>query len=305
MKPFSHTLLVKRPPLPSEILYEDSKERTEELFMAHEVSTTGLSWYVDHIKDTPLLTAQEERDLARRVREDSDYAARQHMISANLRLVVRIAKRYYTPGMTLADLVAEGNLGLMRAVEEFNPDAGVRFSTYAAWWIKQAIQRALVNTGQTVRIPDYLAKLILKWRRAEKELEDRLLRPPTLEEMSARLRISIRKANIIQQGLAAASAPNQSSDGSQMLAETLGDSEDSLPEAALLKASDSPRVRSLLSRLAPRQRRILELRFGLLGAGGDQPTYKEIGKQIGLTRERVRQLEKQALRELRVLAESA
>jgi RNA polymerase primary sigma factor len=274
--------------------------------MAREAGTTGLSWYVDHIKDTPLLTAEEEKALARRVREESDFEARQKMISANLRLVVRVAKRYYTPGMTLSDLVAEGNLGLMRAVEEFNPDAGVRFSTYAAWWIRQAIQRALVNTGQTVRIPDYLAKLIAKWRRAEKDLEGRLSRAPTLEEMAHALRISLRKAGIVRQGLAAASAPSQSgADGSQLLAETLADPEASLPEAALLKAGDTPYVRSMLERLRPRERRILELRFGFDGSEGPQPTYKEIGRTIGLTRERVRQLEKQALRELRTLVESA
>lgn len=274
--------------------------------MAHEAGSTGLSWYVDHIKDTPLLTAQEERDLARRVREESDFAARQQMISANLRLVVRIAKRYYNPGMTLSDLVAEGNLGLLRAVEEFNPDAGVRFSTYAAWWIKQAIQRSLMVSAGTVRIPDYLAKLVTKWRRAEKELEGRLARPPTLEEMAARLKISLRKAGIIRQGLAAATAPNQSgADGSQLLAETLADPQEFLPEAGLMKACDSPQVQSLLGRLPSRQRKILELRFGLDGRDGPQPTYKEIGRKIGLTRERVRQLEKQALRELRTVAESA
>jgi RNA polymerase primary sigma factor len=274
--------------------------------MEREAASTSLSWYVDHIKDTPLLTAEEEKALARRVREESDFEARQRMISANLRLVVRVAKRYYTPGMTLSDLVAEGNLGLMRAVEEFDPDAGVRFSTYAAWWIKQAIRRSLTATAQTVRIPDYLAKLITKWRRAEKDLESRLLRPPTLEEMASRMAISLRKAGIIRQGLAAATASNQSgADDSHLLAQTLADPEVFLPEAALLKACDTPQVRRLLGRLAPRERKILELRFGLDGQDAPQPTYKEIGRQVGLTRERVRQLEKQALRELRALAESA
>ena len=272
--------------------------------MAREAGGTALSWYVDHIKATPLLCAQEEKELARRVREESDPEARQKMISANLRLVVKIAKRYHTAGMTLGDLVAEGNLGLVRAVEEFDPDAGVRFSTYAAWWIKQAIKRALMNTGQTVRIPDYLAKLIGKWRRVEKELESAGGRPPTLEEMAARLRISLRKARIVQMGLAAATAPNQTgADSSQLLAETLADSEDALPEAGLLKASDTPFVRNMLQRLGPRERRIVELRFGLCdGVEGRQPTYKEIGQRIGLTRERVRQLEKKALRELRQIA---
>jgi RNA polymerase primary sigma factor len=274
--------------------------------MAREVGTTGLSWYVDHIKSTPLLTAEEEKDLSRRLRKRGDFAARQQMIAANLRLVVKIAKRYYNAGMTLGDLVAEGNLGLMRAVEEFDPTAGVRFSTYAAWWIKQAIKRSLINSGQTVRIPDYLAKLITKWRRAEKELEGASGRPPTLDEMAKKLHISLRKARIVQMGLAAVNAPNQTgTDSSQVLAQTLSDSEDSRPEAALLKASDAPYVRSMLKRLEPRERKILELRFGLGGPDAPQPTYKEIGTKIGLTRERVRQLERKALRELREIAESA
>ena len=125
-----------------------------------------LGWYLEHIKSTPLLTAEQERQLSRRVREHSDPVAREMMIQANLLLVVKIAKEYSAQGMTLGDLVAEGNLGLMRAVEEFDPDAGVRFSTYAAWWIKQAIKRALINTAQPIHIPAYLAKLINHWRKA-------------------------------------------------------------------------------------------------------------------------------------------
>jgi RNA polymerase primary sigma factor len=272
--------------------------------MAREAGTTALSWYVDHIKGTPLLSAQQERDLSRRVREESDPEAREQMIAANLRLVVKIAKRYYTAGMTLGDLVAEGNLGLMRAVEEFNPDAGVRFSTYAAWWIKQAIKRALACSGQTVRIPDYLAKLIGKWRRAERELQALGDGPPTLEEMAAKLHITLRKAKIVQMGLAAANAPNQTGDDtSQILAHTLASSTDAFPEAELLKAGDTPYVRSMLARLDARERRILELRFGLDGQGAVQPTYRQIGQQVGLTRERVRQIEKKALGELRAIAE--
>ena len=272
--------------------------------MAREDGSSALSWYVDRIKSTPLLTAAEEKQLARRVREDSDPAARERMIAANLRLVIKIAKRYYNPGMTLSDLVAEGNIGLMRAVDEFDPDAGVRFSTYAAWWIKQAIKRSLVQAGQAVRVPAYLAKLITKWRRGQKELESALCRTPTVEEMARKLHMSLRKAEIVRMGLAAVNAPNQSpSEDSQALAQMVCDSEESLPDHDLLKAADTPRVRSMLGKLEPRERRILELRFGLDGRDAPQPTYKEIGQQISLTRERVRQLEKQALRHLREIAE--
>ena len=264
----------------------------------------GLGWYLDRIKSTPLLSAQEEKQLARRVREHSDAIARERMVQANLRLVVKIAKEYSNPGMTLSDLVAEGNLGLMRAVEEFDPDAGVRFSTYAAWWVKQAIKRAMINAGQPIHIPAYLAKLITKWRKAAVEMEGELGRPATTEEMSKRLKIGAKKAEIIRQGLQAVNAPSQmDSDDTQSVSEMLPDNSGSLPEQELLDASNAPIVNSLLARLEPRERKILELRFGLDGYEGPPRTFKEIGQIVGLTRERVRQLEKKALGELKVLAD--
>ena len=259
----------------------------------------GLGWYLERIKSTPLLTAEQEKQLARRIREHSDPLAREQMIHANLRLVVKIAKEYSNPGMTLGDLVAEGNLGLMRAVEEFDPDAGVRFSTYAAWWIKQAIKRAMINAGQPVHIPAYLVKLISKWRRTARELENRLGRPPTTEEMARKLRISRKKAEIVRRGLVAVNAPSQmGADETQAIAEMLADEQSQLPEKALMDAAVAPMIAKLLERLEPRERKILELRFGLDGHEGPQRTFKEIGRIIGLTRERVRQLEKKALAEL-------
>ncbi len=272
--------------------------------MATSSKKMGLGWYLERIKFTPLLTAQEERQLARRVQEHSDVIARERMIHANLRLVVKIAKDYANPGMTLGDLVAEGNLGLMRAVEDFDPDAGVRFSTYAAWWIKQAIKRAMINAGQPIHIPAYLAKLITKWRRASAKLEASLGRPPAVKEMAKEMGISLKKADIIREGLVAVNAPSQmDTDESQAIAEMVQDEQGLLPEQALMDASDSPLVRSLLSRLEPRERKILELRFGLDGYEGPPRTFKEIGKIVGLTRERVRQLEKKALAELKEAAE--
>ena len=272
--------------------------------MLHNTQQGGLGWYLDQIRATPLLSAQQERDLARRIREDSDPLAREQMIAANLRLVVKIAKSYSNAGMTLGDLVAEGNIGLMRAVEDFDPDAGVRFSTYAAWWIKQSIKRAMINAGQPIHIPAYLNKLITKWRRASNELESKLRRPPTPEETAKHLHISAKRAELVQQGLQAVSAPNQSSQESpSSLSESISD-ESAPPEQALLDACNSPIVRSLLEKLEPRERRILELRYGLDGYDGPPRTFKEIGAIVGLTRERVRQLEKKALDDLRVLAES-
>jgi RNA polymerase primary sigma factor len=269
--------------------------------MRFDKSSAGLGWYLDRIKATALLTAGEERELSRRVRESSDVDARERMIHANLRLVVKIAKDYRNAGMTLSDLVAEGNLGLMRAVEEFDPDAGVRFSTYAAWWIKQSIKRAMINAGQPIHIPAYLVKLITKWRRTTRRLESQLGRPPTTEEIGKSLKVSHKKAEIIRYGLRAVNAPSQmGADEAQALSEMLSDGEQHQPEKAMLDASDSPTIRKLLCQLEPRERKILELRFGLDGYEGPQRTFKEIGAIVGLTRERVRQLAKKALEELKV-----
>jgi RNA polymerase primary sigma factor len=268
--------------------------------MSRNASKLGLGWYLDHIKDGQLLTAEQERQLSRRIREHNDPVAREQMIQANLKLVVKIAKAYSNPGMTLSDLVAEGNLGLMRAVEEFDPDAGVRFSTYAAWWIKQSIKRALINAGQPIHIPAYLVKLIGKWRQTSRRLENQLGRPATLEEMSKAMGISRKKAQIIQHGLQAVTAPTQSgADESQAISQMVADPSAASPDQGLLDASNAPIIRSLLARLPQRERKILELRFALDGYEGPPRTFKDIGKVIGLTRERVRQLEKKAMQSLR------
>ena len=272
--------------------------------MATSSTASGLGWYLDRIKSTPLLTAEQEGQLSRRIREHSDHVAREQMIQANLRLVVKIAKDYSNRGMTLGDLVAEGNLGLMRAVEEFDPDAGVRFSTYAAWWIKQTIKRALINAGQPIHIPAYLAKLISKWRRAASQLEASLGRPPTTEEMARKLKISRKRAGLVTQGLLAVGAPSQvGGQSASSISEMLPDEEASTPAEALMDAANLPFVEHLLDKLDERERKILELRFGLDGHEGPQRTFKEIGKEIGLTRERVRQLEKIALANLKGICE--
>ncbi len=266
----------------------------------------GLGWYLDQIKTTPLLSAEEERDLARQIQQNSDPMAREQMIRANLRLVVKIAKEYSNPGMTLGDLVAEGNLGLMRAVEEFDPDAGVRFSTYAGWWIKQSIRRAMINAGQPIHIPAYLVKLISKWRRTAGMLENELGRKPNIAEMADKLNVTPAKAEIIQQGLVAVNAPSQMpSEETQAISEILVDENGQAPEQGLLDESIGPMLDSLLEHLEPREQKILRLRFGLDGQADQIRTYKEIGQIIGLTRERVRQLEKKALASLQSLAQMA
>ena len=269
------------------------------------MAKAGLGWYLDHITETELLTAEQEKQLARRLRDHQDPDAREQMIRANLRLVVNIAKRFSERGMPLSDLVAEGNLGLMRAVEEFDPDAGVRFSTYAAWWIKQTIKRALINTVQPIHIPAYMTQQVTKWRRAARQIEGKLGRPATLEEITKKLNISRKKASMVCQGLMAVNAPTQTaSDEAQALAEMLPDS-DTDPGRRFEDEGNIAMVRSALDQLPERERTILIARFGLDGYEGAKRTLKDVGKMVGLTRERVRQLEKQALAKLQGLLDEA
>ncbi len=266
-----------------------------------DLSRGGLGWYLEQITQTPLLSVQQEQQLARRVREHNDPVAREQMIQANLRLVVNIAKRYAKGGVSLADLVAEGNLGLLRAVEEFKPDAGVRFSTYAAWWIKQSVKRLMINGGQPVCIPAYMAQQVTKWRRAVRQLEETLSRQPTLEEVAQKLRISPKKAAMIAQGIKAVNSPTQmASEESQALGEML----DSQPGGEFFEdQGNAALVREVVSQLPQRERKILTYRFGLDGYQGPPRTLKQVGVMIGLTRERVRQLEKGALTKLHELME--
>lgn len=271
--------------------------------MAATRQQSSLGWYLERIKHTPLLSAQEEKQLARRIREHSDPLARQQMIRANLLLVVKIAKQFSSTGMTLNDLVAEGNLGLMRAVEDFDPNLDVRFSTYASWWIKQAIKRALINADQPIHIPDYLSKLIRKWRRTSRNLASELGREPTIAEIARALNISRRKAEIVQQGLTALRAPSQIGPAEpNALEEMLADENMLAPDQRLLDESITPLIQNVLDRLDPRSREIVILRYGLDGHPQGPRTYKEIGQIVGLTRERVRQIERQAMDTLRSIA---
>ncbi len=268
------------------------------------MANTGLGWYISLISETPLLNAEQEKQLSRRIREHGDVLARQQMINANLRLVVNIAKQYSNRGMTLSDLVAEGNLGLMRAVEEFDPDAGVRFSTYAAWWIKQSIKRAMINAGQPVHIPAYMVEEITRWREASRQLEAQFGRPATLEEMAKHLKMTRKKAGIIRKALSAVNSPTQMpSEEASDMGDMLADQNTPAPDSAAMLGADRDTIKRLLARLDEREQTILTLRYGLDGYDGPQRTFKEIGKMIGLTRERVRQVEKAALVKLQEMLE--
>jgi RNA polymerase primary sigma factor len=224
--------------------------------------------------------------------------ARDEMIRANLRLVVKIARNYTSRGMVLADLIEEGNLGLLRAVEGYDPVRDTRFSTYASWWIKQAIKRALINSVQPVHIPAYMVEMIAKWKQGSVELQSKLNRQPTIEEMGRHLGLSEKKVRIIRRAVRAFSSHKQSGDSGATfsLDELLADKRTPPPEEAIFDAGDTEFVQRLLDRIDEREAKILRLRFGL---DKQEPmTLKQIGKAIGLTRERVRQIEREALRKL-------
>jgi RNA polymerase primary sigma factor len=256
-----------------------------------------LETYLSEINETPLLSAEEEKRLAHRI-EEGDGEARDHMVRANLRLVVNIARSYTGKGLGLQDLIAEGNLGLLRAVEGFDPSMNTRFSTYASYWIKQSIKRAVINTGKTIRIPAYMNELLVKWRRATAKLQDELGRPPTNEEIAASLHLPRKKLTIIKKAIRIYNASPQTDqiDGGRSIDETLMDNSAQTPETNIVRADDLNQVMDLLDKMDKREAAVLRLRFGL--EGEEPKTLKEIGDRLGLTRERVRQIENEALGKL-------
>jgi RNA polymerase primary sigma factor len=251
--------------------------------------------YLREINETKLLDREQERDLAYRI-EEGDTEARDHLIRANLRLVVNIARSYTGKGLGLQDLIEEGNLGLVRAVEGFDPSMNTRFSTYASYWIKQSIKRGVINSGKTIRFPSYMVELMTKWRRATAVLREDLGRAPTEEEVARHLHLPMKKLSIIKKALRIHNAASQGEDD-WSLAQSLEDDRAPKPDFAMGKTEDLRQVEALLARMDGREAAILRLRFGL---DGENPmTLKAIGDRLGLTRERVRQIEMEALAHLR------
>jgi RNA polymerase primary sigma factor len=256
-----------------------------------------LDIYLAEINRTPLLSADQENALARRIK-NGDTEARDHMVRANLRLTVSIARGYTGTGVSLLDLIAEGNLGLLRAVEGFDPSMKTRFSTYASYWIRQSIKRAVINTGKTIRIPAYTHELLVKWRRAAVKLHDELGRPATHEEIATSLSLSPKKLAVIRKALRLgnASPQNSQSDSDRSVDETLMDETSPMPEASLVRTDDLQQLKEHLETMDKREAEVLRLRFGLDGEKAN--TLRAIGDRLGLTRERVRQIESEALSKL-------
>lgn len=280
---------------------DDEEEGTAAGESDYTLDRTPMKIYLKQIETIPLLSPKEEIDLAEKVQSAHRGAvdARGQMIRSNLRLVISIAKRYSNMGLSFSDLVEEGNIGLMRAVEKFNPKRGYRFSTYASWWIKQAIMRALSNQGKTIRIPVYMYDVISKWRRVRDGLTQKLNRLPTRKEIAEVMQVPVQKIKEIENIAGRPSSLNApvSLDGTAELIDLIEDDSSHSPDVQIGEMLKNERIQQLLNGLDDREKRILILRFGL--GEYDPHTLEEVAREFGITRERVRQIEVAALKKIR------
>lgn len=258
--------------------------------------------YLKEIGFSPLLSAEEEVTLARQIAH-GDEAARKHMIESNLRLVVKIARRYSNRGLPLLDLIEEGNLGLMRAVEKFDPERGFRFSTYATWWIRQTIERAIMNQTRTIRLPIHVVKELNVYLRAARELAQSLDHEPSAEEIADLLDRPLKEVKRmlgLNERITSVDAP-AGNEADKPLLDTLADSNELNPVNILMNENFQEHLEQWLNELTENQREVLARRYGLLGY--ERATLEEVGHVIGLTRERVRQIQMEALKSLRKIME--
>ena len=266
--------------------------------MAQNSEQSSLDIYLKQISEIPLISVDEEIELAKKISKGDD-EARKKMITANLRLVVKIAQDYSNIGLSLLDLINEGNIGLMKAVERFDPSKGGKLSTYASWWIKQSIKRALANQSKTIRLPVHMVDRVTQIRRTTQQLSEKLGREPSDEELAEEMKIPVSRIThlkSVSKKPASLDSPINDEDGSS-LGDLVPDEKSSSPLEKLQSKSLVGDVDKVLSTLEPREADIIRLRFGL--EGRDPKTLEEVGEQIGITRERVRQLQEQAIRQLR------
>ena len=268
--------------------------------MARPGVQSELQLYLREIKEERLLTPDEEKELGWRIINDECPESKERMIKANLRLVISISKNYAHRGLPLSDLIEEGNIGLIKAVEGFDPAQGARFSTYASWWIKQAIKRTLINAVQPIHIPAYMVELIARWKQTSRRLEERLGRQATIHELATEMGLPVKKLLIVRRAVKAYHAPSQApvkEDGEGAdLGDLFEDTRTKAPDHDVERREDFSTILKLLDSIDERDARVLRLRFGL--EGKEPLTLKQIGIEVGLTRERVRQIEVEALKKL-------
>ncbi|HYE61561.1 MAG TPA: RNA polymerase sigma factor RpoD/SigA [Phycisphaerales bacterium] len=276
------------------------REPEPRTYSANAEVQSDLQIYLREINRYPLLTAEEERELGWKIINENCAQAREKMIRSNLRLVVSIAKRFTKPGVSITDLIEEGNIGLLRAVEGFDPAKGARFSTYASWWIKQAIMRALLNAGHPVHIPAYMVELISKWKTAYRKLESESGTQPSPQDLAKAMNLPLKKVRIIRRALRAFQSPTgdvQNSAGDMVsLCDLVADQTTGTPEERALHRDELNTLKMLLDTIDGREAEVLRLRFGLDGC---QPlTLQEIADEVGISRERVRQVLDDSLNKL-------
>ncbi len=281
-----------------EVVEEKIKKVAIKTVELREIANDSIRLYLCEIGKTPLLTAREEIDLARRIKK-GDQTAKKRLAEANLRLVVSIAKKYIGRGLSFLDLIQEGNIGLFRAVEKFDPDRGFKFSTYATWWIRQAITRAIADQARTIRIPVHMVETINKLTHAQRRLVQELGREPLVEELAAEMDMDVKKVRHIlkiSQDIVSLEAPVGTEEDSK-LGDFIEDDDALSPAEATNRQLIKENIHEMLQYLSPRERKIIEMRFGLKDGVGH--TLEEVGHEFRVTRERIRQIEAKVLQKLK------
>ncbi len=288
-------------PIPDELEDEEwvAEEAISDRNYLEDISDDSVRLYLREIGKIPLLTPEEELELAQKVKT-GDKRSKDKMAEANMRLVVSIAKRYSGRGLDFLDLIQEGNTGLLRAVEKFDPDKGFKFSTYATWWIRQAITRAIADQARTIRIPVHMVETINKLLRTQRRLTQELNREPTNEEIAEAMDMEIDKVEYvmkIKQDITSLDANVRDDDDDSVLADFIEDEDAATPEESAAIQLLKEQVKSMLGALTDREQKILKMRFGL--DDGKSHTLEEVGQEFSVTRERIRQIEAKALSKLR------
>ncbi|MFH1533785.1 MAG: RNA polymerase sigma factor RpoD [Nitrospirota bacterium] len=285
-------------PVKTETAAEKKKKKVKKEAEFREIANDSIRLYLCEIGKVSLLTAKEEVDLARRIAK-GDQSAKSKLAEANLRLVVSIAKKYIGRGLSFLDLIQEGNIGLFRAVEKFDPNRGFKFSTYATWWIRQAITRAIADQARTIRIPVHMVETINKLTHAQRRLVQELGREPLIEELAAEMDMEIKKVRHIlkiSQDIVSLEAPVGTEEDSK-LGDFIEDDEALSPAESTNRQLLKENIHEMLQYLSPRERKIIEMRFGLKDGVGH--TLEEVGQEFHVTRERIRQIEAKVLQKLK------